>query len=116
VISNEAVDAEYLQLNLNAPEPAPSALPGQFFHLETTSDRPSNLLLRRPMSIYKADPVSGTVEFLYKVTGVGTRAMQKSAKRAPHVHSYRPTHCQLSTRSAKSKGGLPSEANPRNAG
>ena len=27
------------------------------------------------MSIYKADPVSGTVEFLYKVTGVGTRAM-----------------------------------------
>ena len=75
VISNVAVNAEYLQLTLNAPEPAPSALPGQFFHLECTSDRPSDLLLRRPMSIYKADPVSRTVEFLYKVTGVGTRAM-----------------------------------------
>lgn len=75
VISNKAVNAEYLQLTLEAPEPAPSALPGQFFHLECNSDRPSNLLLRRPMSIYKADPVSGTVEFLYKVTGVGTRAM-----------------------------------------
>ncbi len=75
VISNAAVNAEYLKLTLNAPEPAPSALPGQFFHLECTSDRPSDLLLRRPMSIYRADPASRTVEFLYKVTGVGTRAM-----------------------------------------
>ena len=74
VISNKAVNAEYLQLTLNAPEPAPGALPGQFFHLECTNDRPSNLLLRRPMSI-KADPVLGTVEFLYKVTGVGTLAL-----------------------------------------
>ena len=75
VISNAAVNAEYLKLALDAPEPAPSALPGQFFHIECARDRPVDLLLRRPMSVYRADPASRTVEFLYKVTGVGTRAM-----------------------------------------
>lgn len=75
VIANDAINAEYLRLTLNAPAPAPSALPGQFFNLECGSDRPRDLLLRRPMSIYRADPDSGTIEFLYKVTGTGTRAM-----------------------------------------
>ena len=31
--------------------------------------------LRRPMSVYRSDPASGRLEFLYKVVGAGTRVM-----------------------------------------
>src|SRR5262249_17068746 len=31
--------------------------------------------LRRPMSLYGADPAAGTVEFLYKIAGAGTRGL-----------------------------------------
>jgi len=75
VVSNAARNAEYLHLVLRAPEPAPSAVPGQFFNLQCTSAPRADLLLRRPMSVYRADRDAGTVEFLYKVTGAGTRAM-----------------------------------------
>jgi dihydroorotate dehydrogenase electron transfer subunit len=60
---------------LEAPDPAPLAAAGKFFNLEcpqTAEDKP---FLRRPMSFYKADPVRRQVEFLYKVTGVGTRGL-----------------------------------------
>ncbi len=77
VISNAAVNAEYRHLVLKAPAPAPASLAvaGQFFNLdcpETDADKP---FLRRPMSTYKADPAKGQVEFLYKVTGAGTRGL-----------------------------------------
>lgn len=80
VISNAALNDEYRLLVLRAPEPAPSALPGQFFNLQCTREPRADLLLRRPMSIYRADPVAGTVEFLYKTTGTGTRAMAALAR------------------------------------
>lgn len=77
VLSNTSVNPEYKHLVLAAPEPAPSAAAGQFFNLEcpiTDSDKP---FLRRPMSVYKADPNSGEVEFLYKITGAGTRGLAR---------------------------------------
>ena len=38
-------------------------------------DSPNGPFFRRPMSVYRADPEEGTVAFLYKVTGSGTRAL-----------------------------------------
>jgi dihydroorotate dehydrogenase electron transfer subunit len=75
VVSNAWVNSEYKHLVLAAPSPAPAALAGQFFQLEcpaTADDRP---FFRRPMSVYKADAARGEVEFLYKVTGEGTRGL-----------------------------------------
>jgi len=75
VVSNAWVNSEYKHLILAAPAPAPAALAGQFFQLEcpaTADDRP---FFRRPMSVYKADAARGEVEFLYKVTGEGTRGL-----------------------------------------
>ena len=75
VVSNAWVNSEYKHLVLAAPDPAPAALAGQFFQLEcpaTADDRP---FFRRPMSVYKADAARGEVEFLYKVTGEGTRGL-----------------------------------------
>ena len=75
VVSNAWVNSEYKHLVLAAPSPAPDALAGQFFQLEcpaTMHDRP---FFRRPMSVYKADAARGEVEFLYKVTGEGTRGL-----------------------------------------
>jgi dihydroorotate dehydrogenase electron transfer subunit len=74
-VSNAWVNSEYKHLVLAAPAPAPAALAGQFFQLEcpaTADDRP---FFRRPMSVYKADAARGEVEFLYKVTGEGTRGL-----------------------------------------
>jgi dihydroorotate dehydrogenase electron transfer subunit len=75
VVSHEWVSSDYKHLILDAPDPAPLAAAGQFFNLDcpqTDTDKP---FLRRPMSTYKADPARGHVEFLYKVTGAGTRGL-----------------------------------------
>ena len=75
VLANEPVNGEYKRLVISSGEPATLAAPGQFFHLlcpATEEDRP---FLRRPMSIYRVDRAAGQLEFLYKVTGTGTRAL-----------------------------------------
>jgi dihydroorotate dehydrogenase electron transfer subunit len=75
VVAHEWVNSEYKHLVLDAPEPAPQAQAGQFFHLECPQSGEDHPFFRRPMSLYKADPRKGQVEFLYKVTGTGTRGL-----------------------------------------
>lgn len=76
VVSNEAVNDEYVRLSLAAPvELLADCRAGQFFHLlcpTVGQDRP---YLRRPMSIYGFFPERGELHFLYKITGAGTRAL-----------------------------------------
>ena len=79
VTANDWLNADYKHMRLAAPDPAGLAKAGQFFNLDcpvTAHDKP---FLRRPMSIYRADhhaaSGSGAVEFLYKVTGAGTRGL-----------------------------------------
>lgn len=75
VAAHEWVNSEYKHLVLDAPEPAPQARAGQFFHLECPAVGSNRPFFRRPMSVYKADSATGQVEFLYKVTGAGTRGL-----------------------------------------
>jgi dihydroorotate dehydrogenase electron transfer subunit len=75
VVSNDAVNAEYFHLILEATAGMQAATPGQFFHLRCPGVSGESPLLRRPMSVYRVDRVHGHVEFLYKVTGAGTRGL-----------------------------------------
>ena len=74
VVANEAVNAEYRLLVLACGAPATAARPGQFFQL-LCPPSDGEPFLRRPMSVYRADAAAGRVEFLYKVTGLGTRGL-----------------------------------------
>ncbi len=75
VLANDAVNAEYRLMVLAVPEHATRAVPGQFFHLLCPQKNALQPFFRRPMSIYRIEPEACRLSFLYKVTGVGTRAM-----------------------------------------
>ncbi|MEZ5812796.1 MAG: dihydroorotate dehydrogenase electron transfer subunit [Rhizobiaceae bacterium] len=76
VLSNKPVNSEYVQLTLAASaELLDRCHAGQFFHLLCPSNGADKPYLRRPMSIYSFLPESGELQFLYKVTGTGTRAL-----------------------------------------
>lgn len=76
VISHEAFAGEQYVLRVAAPRCAARARPGQFAHLTVDPLRP----MRRPISIMRADPAGGWLEFLYKAVGEGTRLL---ARRRP---------------------------------
>lgn len=75
VIANAAINAEYKHLVVAAEPPATNVFAGQFFHLLCPQSGDAAPFLRRPMSVYAADHAQGRVEFLYKVTGAGTRGL-----------------------------------------
>lgn len=75
VLSNEAVNAEYRLMTVEAPSIALTARPGQFFHLKCPTTGGEAPFLRRPMSIYDIDHEGRRLRFLYKVQGAGTRAL-----------------------------------------
>jgi dihydroorotate dehydrogenase electron transfer subunit len=75
VIANKHVCDSYYQLIVSCDWPATAAEAGQFFHLLCPPSGRDSPFLRRPMSVYGADPSRGTIEFLYKVTGAGTRGL-----------------------------------------
>lgn len=60
-------------MRLAAPEIAAACQPGVFVHLRC---EPS-LLMRRPMSVMRADAVRGTLDILFKIHGIGTEALAK---------------------------------------
>jgi dihydroorotate dehydrogenase electron transfer subunit len=75
VLANTAVNTEYRHLVVKCGQPAVSAVPGQFFQLLCPQPAGEQPYLRRPMSLYGVDPNTGTVEFLYKIAGAGTRGL-----------------------------------------
>ncbi|WP_392563815.1 dihydroorotate dehydrogenase electron transfer subunit [Orbus wheelerorum] len=75
IISNQWINDEYKHMIIQVDEKAANVKPGQFFNLlcpQTQADKP---FFRRPMSTYFANSQTGQVEFLYKVTGSGTRTL-----------------------------------------
>jgi dihydroorotate dehydrogenase electron transfer subunit len=75
VVSNEPVNAEYRHLIVSGLQSGTTGAAGQFFHLHCPSSNGDSPYLRRPMSIYASDGKTGTLEFLYKVAGAGTRGL-----------------------------------------
>lgn len=74
VIGNDWVNSEYKLLVLCVPRTCDAAA-GQFFNIECPSSGDDKPYLRRPMSVYRSDASHGVLEFLYKVTGAGTRGL-----------------------------------------
>jgi dihydroorotate dehydrogenase electron transfer subunit len=75
VISNALINGEYRELVVACGEIASAAAPGQFYQLLCPAPAGEAPFLRRPMSLYGADPVGRRVSFLYKVAGAGTRGL-----------------------------------------
>ena len=74
IVSNALVNGEYRHMVVACSPAAAAAAPGQFYQLLCPAPPGEAPFLRRPMSLYGADP-TGRVEFLYKVTGAGTRGL-----------------------------------------
>lgn len=72
-------------LRLEAPLCAAHASPGSFVHLQCAAD----VLMRRPLSILRAQPQSGWVEVLFKVVGEGLRALSRVGP-GQHVSTLGP--------------------------
>lgn len=72
-VQTQAISPRYLRLTVRAPEMAEAAQPGQFAMLKAWEGTVPFLM--RPISINDADPREGTLSFLYKVVGEGTKRM-----------------------------------------
>lgn len=71
VIENDLVARDTFQLVVKSPEVFFSKFqPGQFAHIEIPCAE--QLVLRRPFSVFSADPDAGQVGFVYGIRGTGT--------------------------------------------
>ena len=72
---NKPVSGRYWLLELEAPNLARTALPGQFAMITPARSDGVDHALPRPMAIYRVDPATGIVAFAYALIGSGTRAL-----------------------------------------
>lgn len=76
IVEHAWVNQRYKYIRLESEAPlAAMTRPGQFYQLSCPATAEAQPFLLRPMSVYGAGPESGRIEFLYNVTGIGTRAM-----------------------------------------
>lgn len=71
ILSQEAFAGGQYVLRVEAPACAAKATPGTFAHITVADSIP----MRRPLSIMRADPKAGWIEFLYKTAGMGLAAL-----------------------------------------
>ncbi len=76
ILEHHAHSGDQWVLRVHAPRTAARARPGQFAHIRVDDCLP----MRRPLSLMRAEPDGGWVEFLYKVVGEGTARL---ARRRP---------------------------------
>lgn len=74
IVSNVQIGSGIFAMTVHAPEMAEKARPGQFAMLYI--DR-GEMTLPRPISFCDANKVQGTVYFVYKIVGAGTRALSE---------------------------------------
>ncbi|HEY5019379.1 MAG TPA: dihydroorotate dehydrogenase electron transfer subunit [Steroidobacteraceae bacterium] len=74
VLTHSHFEGEQHVLRLQSPRCAERATPGSFVHLRCADELP----MRRPLSIMRAEPQAGWIDLLYKVTGIGTRALARA--------------------------------------
>ena len=76
VVEHRWVNDRYKYLRLDSQsELARMTKPGQFYQLKCPTAAGQHPFLLRPMSVYGVGPDAGRIEFLYNVTGVGTKAL-----------------------------------------
>jgi dihydroorotate dehydrogenase electron transfer subunit len=73
ILKHQAFEGDQYTLRVRAPEIASHARAGSFAHITCDPQRP----MRRPISIMRASPETGEVEFLYKAFGEGTALLAK---------------------------------------
>jgi len=73
VLSHQSFAGDQFIIRLHSPEIAKDAQPGNFVHLRCDD----SLLMRRPMSIMRADADKGWIDILYKAHGLGTSLMTR---------------------------------------
>ena len=73
VLDVEAWPAEQFIMRLVAPQCAAHARAGSFAHVTCDPALP----MRRPLSLMRADPGSGVIEFLFKIVGDGLRLLSQ---------------------------------------
>lgn len=66
---------DIFRMDLDAPRASREAVPGQFLAL--LPGIRTDLILRRPISICRADPSLGTITLVYQVKGAGTKALSR---------------------------------------
>lgn len=76
IVSHEAAGPGYRFLVVSAPKLAETLVPGQFVHVKVPALEAS--ALRRPFSVFDADPAAGTVTVMYKIVGRGTEALARA--------------------------------------
>ena len=77
VVFNRRIAADHYQLRLKSRTVSRKSKPGQFVHLLCVEEPGMAPLLRRPISIFDADPKTGTIDLIYKVMGEGTEHLSK---------------------------------------
>ncbi len=70
VLENRHLNSGFFVLKLKSLQGLPEILPGQFAEVMVSDSR--STFLRRPISIYDAEPSANTLELLIKITGDGT--------------------------------------------
>ena len=83
VRENREIAEDTYRMRLRAPEIAAHAKAGQFVHVRPSPIGESGIfsfdpLLRRPLSLLRADPRSGEFEILYDVVGRGTALLARA--------------------------------------
>ncbi|MBN1952460.1 MAG: dihydroorotate dehydrogenase electron transfer subunit [Bacteroidales bacterium] len=73
VLENRKLNEEFFVLQLESGEDIPSILPGQFAEVKVEGSPAT--FLRRPISIYDADPVNNRIDLLIKIAGTGTKKL-----------------------------------------
>lgn len=74
VLSHLTCPSDQFILRMHAPECAARAVPGSFIHIRCDTDIP----MRRPLSIMRANIEESWIEVLYKTTGQGLSALSRT--------------------------------------
>jgi dihydroorotate dehydrogenase electron transfer subunit len=70
----ERVASEYIVLEVECAPELANSVPGQFLMIRPLSER---YLVRRPFTVFDADPGRNVVSIAFRVTGVGTAALAR---------------------------------------
>ena len=74
ILSQQELAADVFRMVVEAPAIASQAEPGQFVQLRLLT---GSFVLRRPVGIAEVDEKKGTISFIYRVVGKGTKAFSE---------------------------------------